>query len=429
MIQWKTFQPGKYDSWELPFVQQRQKMAAGEMGDMPIMGPPGMEDMSFFGPPEAKPYSVEEIRAYNHRWDPYNPLFNDVEYAKKAGYQGLPALPGFVGRGGGAMLGFPKDIADAFYYTNDGTDIELARPIVSGDLLKDAGETNEMVDLTEPGSDLRMWYLGGTGSMEDAAGNIVVKATGNTRDCYKKRADGGPPVDFSENMGEWSAYFPPAHYTTDEDWDRIVSIWDKETIRGADTLYWEDAEIGVFMPETCSGPITYMDMIAWYGNQNTLSRKFLRDKEKRKTCFRDGNGNYLFETALHLGSRNIPGGRMAFYNDTAGHHVLRTVTNYIGDRGYVTRYCWRFYPFFKELRSGFVPKDYDLLTRVVPGYENRPLNRHGGEGDTVIGKAYIYGKRVDEHGRHVIDICAWGEDLEGNILQICPVTACLPTKS
>ena len=42
MIQWKTFQPGKYDSWELPFVQQRQKMAAGEMGDMPMMGPPGM---------------------------------------------------------------------------------------------------------------------------------------------------------------------------------------------------------------------------------------------------------------------------------------------------------------------------------------------------------------------------------------------------
>ena len=47
-------------------------------------------------------------------------------------------------------------------------------------------------------------------------------------------------------MGEWSAYFPPAHYTTDEDWDRIVSIWDKETIRGADTLYWEDAELGIF---------------------------------------------------------------------------------------------------------------------------------------------------------------------------------------
>ena len=91
MIQWKTFQPGKYDSWELPFVQQRQKMAAGEMGDMPMMGPPGMEDMSFFGPPEAKPYSVEEIRAYNHRWDPYNPLFNDVEYAKMC-YPGLTTI-------------------------------------------------------------------------------------------------------------------------------------------------------------------------------------------------------------------------------------------------------------------------------------------------------------------------------------------------
>ena len=97
MIQWKTFQPGTYDSWELPFVQQRQKMAAGEMGDMLMMGPPGMEDMSFFGPPEAKPYSVEEIRAYNHRWDPYNPLFNDVEYAKKGRISGTPGLAGVCG--------------------------------------------------------------------------------------------------------------------------------------------------------------------------------------------------------------------------------------------------------------------------------------------------------------------------------------------
>ena len=70
------------------------------------------------------------------------------------------------------------------------------------------------------------------------------------------------------------------------------------------------------------------------------------------------------------------------------------------------------------MRNHYVPKDYDLLTRVVPGYENRPLNRHGSEGDTVIGKAYIYDKRIDEAGRHVIDICAWGETLDGDIIQV-----------
>jgi hypothetical protein len=396
--------------------------------EMPMM-PPGMdpEDMPPM-PREPQPYTVEQIRAYNHKWDPYNPLFNDPAYAKKAGYDGLPALPGFVGRGGGAMLGFPKDVADAFYYTNDGTDISLARPIVSGDILKDAGETNEIRDLTEPGSQVRMWYLGGTGTMTDLQGNVVVTATGNTRDCYKKRDDGGPPLDFSENMSQWYDDFPPAHYTTDADWDTIRSLWDQEVIRGADTLYWEDVEVGTFVPKTCSGPITYMDMIAWYGNNNLLSRKFLKNPDNLKTCFRDANGNYLFETALHLGGRNDPKGRMAFYNDTAAHHVCRAVTNYIGDRGYVTRYCWRFYPFFPELRSSYVPKDYDLLQRVVPGYQERPLNRHGGEGDTVIGNAYIYGKHIDQQGRHIIDICAWGEDLAGNILQVCPMAACLPTR-
>ena len=74
----------------------------------------------------------------------------------------------------------------------------------------------------------------------------------------------------------------------------------------------------------------------------------------------------------------------------------------------LSRYAWRFFPFYREMRN-YKPHDYDLICEVVPGYENRPLNRHGGEGDTVIGNAYIYDKYIDEKERHCIKICAWGD--------------------
>ena len=415
MPEFIKFTPGEYYDFEREQVQERLDIASGKK---PMQGG--------FPPREPRPYSTAEVLEYNKKWDPYNPLFNDPEYAKKAGYSDVPAFPGFAGMGAMGAPGFVKDIADFFCYTNDGTDIRLARPVVAGDLLKTGESRGDFHEVTIPGSDLRQWYSGGTSTMVDSEGNTVITATSNVRDCYKKYDVDGVPYDFSANMAAWCDYFPPAHYTTDEDWETIRRLWAEEEIRGAEPRYWEDVEVGTFMTPTCTGPITYMDMIAWYGAR-PLDRRQLCDKEGLKTMFRDGNGNYLFETSLHLGNRNIPNGRMVWFNDTGARNVARTVTNWIGDAGYVSRFCWRFFPFFKEMRT-WQPYDYNLICEVVPGYENRPLNRHGSEGDTCIGKAYIYDKYIDENGRHCIRICAWGETLDGDIVQVCPMEAVLPSR-
>mgnify|MGYP002855501163 CR=1 FL=1 len=327
MSEFLKFTPGEYYDFEREAVQERLDMAAGKRpaGGMPGMGPgPGAM--------EPKPYTLEEVLAYNHKWDPYNPLFNDIEYAKKAGYSGLPAYPGFCGRGAMAVTPFSKDISSGgFYYTNDGTDIYLARPVCSGDLLKDGPSKGEFKEVTIPGSDLRQWYMGGSGSLVDEAGNVVVYAEGNTRDCYKQYADpDAPKKNFSDNMAEWCEYFPPAHYTSDEDWDRIRDLWAKEEIRGAEPRYWEDVEVGTFMTETCSGPVTYMDMISLYGNMMQLTRKQLCDKEYLKTIFRDPYGNYLFETSIHLGTRNLPNGRMV--REEAEYQTRRIIIDMTGDQ-------------------------------------------------------------------------------------------------
>ncbi len=415
----EAFTPGQYLDFEKDLVEQKKRDFAAVLDGTAPQRPE----------PPAKPYTQEEILAYNKKWDPYNPLFNDPEYAKAAGYSGVPAAPGFCGRPANSVRPFPKDISvGGFYYTNDGSDIYTARPIVAGDFLVTGPSEPLFEEVTIPGSVCREWIMGGRGTLVDSAtGQVVVSCIGNTRECWKKRADGGEPISFYENMTEWCTYFPPAHVTTDEDWATIRTLWANEKIRGSEPLYWEDVDIGTFVPETCSGPITYMDMAAWYGSVQ-LTREMLSNPEFTKTCFRDINGNYLFETAIHLGGRNVPGARMVFFNDTAAHHVARAVTNFIGDQGYVCRYAWRFYPFYREMRN-YKPHDYDLICQVVPGYENRPLNRHGAEGDTVIGKAYVYDKYIDGAGRHIIKLCGWGETLDGDIIEVCPMEAVLPSRA
>lgn len=414
---YQRFTPGEYLPFEAPLVEQKKKDFADVLeGKGPKMPTP---------PPA--PYSEAEILAYNKKWDPYNPLFNDPEYAKKAGYAGVPAAPGFTTVRIPGVRPFPKNISDGgFYYTNDGSDIKLSRPVVAGDFLKPGPNAPLFEEVTIPDSNCREWIMGGVGTLVDEDGKKVVNFHTNTRECWKKIIDGSKGPSFYENMTEWCDYFPPAHYTSDEDWAKIREMWKNEKIRGAEPLYWEDVEVGTFVPETCSGPITYMDMAAWYGSVQ-LNRDMLSNPQFLETCFRDENGNYLFETAIHLGGRNVPGARMVFFNDTAAHFAARAVTNFIGDQGYVSRYAWRFYPFYEEMRN-YKPHDYDLICEVVPGYENRPLNRHGSEGDTVIGKAYIYDKYIDESGRHCLKICGWGEDLEGNIVEVVPMEAVLPSR-
>ena len=70
-------------------------------------------------------------------------------------------------------------------------------------------------------------------TLVDPDGTVVVHSYSNTRDCYKQYTDPAKKKDLSANMAEWCDYFPPAHYTTDADWDHIRALWAREEIRGA----------------------------------------------------------------------------------------------------------------------------------------------------------------------------------------------------
>ena len=98
MSEYCLFQPGEYMDFEKEEVQLRWDIYHGKRA-MP--GPPGMPPMDPDDedslPPFMRPrrYTEEEIIAYNKKWNPYDPLYNDPAYARAHGHPSVPAYPGF----------------------------------------------------------------------------------------------------------------------------------------------------------------------------------------------------------------------------------------------------------------------------------------------------------------------------------------------
>lgn len=406
---YQIFYPGEYLPWEKEAIEDRIAIANGTA---PTIGS---------GANVAVEY---ELLKYNRTWDPDNPLFNHKEYAQQAGYPDVPAWPCYKSPmvGEAMMLTVPMDLADTFYFANDGGDMQFFAPIFPGNTFSSKTEELIFEDITLPGSDLRHFSIGFTSGLYNQKGELVVRNTATVRNGYRKIIDGSPKPSFSENMAEWADYFPPAHYTTDEDWEYIKQLWDKEYLRGQNTLYWEDVQIGDEPTWTCSGPVSYMDMAEWYGGSTMPKRKMVKNA---RTLFRDRYGNYLFDYAMHYGGRNIPGSRAVFYNDTGCKHIIRMLTNYIGDGGFITRVCWRFKQLFKEMQ---VTRPGGEFLDKVPYMQGKECTRHGAEGDTVIAKGYVTDKYINQRGEHIIDLSCWAETLDNHIIQIVGASAKLPSK-
>ena len=420
MPELQKFTPGVYLPWEEALVKERLDIAAGRKAPPP---PPPFLLM----PP--RPLDEREIIDFNRRWNRYDPLYTDPDYARAHGHPSCPAMPGFMAMFPMMLIPqFPKNIASKFYYTMDRNDILYERNVYAGDALGHGKESAFMNELTLPGGEARVWEMGGVGETVDADGKLIFTTKGNVLEAYSMFTDGTPPMDFSKNMAEWVDYFPPAHVTTDADYERMRQLWAQERVMGDDTPCWEDVAVGDFLPVTCSdGPITYIHMMYWHpiGDLSIYSREELFDPQMRATTFRDRYGAFLDETALHFSGRNIPGMRGVSYNDTIARIVARTLTNFVGTRGRVSRFGWGLFPFFRELRVR--PIDEDMLAKV-PGYEGRGCERHGAEGDTVIGKACITGKYINAKGEHCCEVALWAETLDGEIIQTCPSEIVLPAR-
>ena len=420
MEKYKTFYPGKYDDEEQRALDMMRKNIEGNIGK------PGMG----FGGPE-KPVTVTEadLLSYANTWDGINPMYCDKAYAEKSSWGGVIAYPGAVNISASYPMMNPvaKSFGDFFYYGVDGGEFRFFRAVRPGDVLTTLTDKQEIVDVTDPdGSPARKFKLIGESSTYDQDGNLVAKLRTVARNSMKRIIDGSPvPSDYDQTF-EWKTYdnaLTP-HITTDEEWETIKAMWDAEKIRGAETLYWEDVNVGDEPTPTCSGPVTVMDLMRFHG-KTAMGLPSVRHMMNSNMLMKDHRGMIYNVMARHYFDCHQENSGALFYNITARDLCIRTVTNWMGDDGLVVGFGWQFCNTFRDI---FDPNNGRDLLAQVPYMAGRYVDRHGFEGDTVIGKAYVTKKYKDDTGAYV-DLVVWGETLDGDIVHAGPATVKLPTKA
>lgn len=331
----------------------------------------------------------------------------------------------------------PMDFGDKLQRANDGGAFIMYAPIYPGDTFTTVCDDMVIEDLTPPeGSEGRYMRLEGRGSLYNQRGELVMSGITRGHNVFSFYKDdytgpkgpllgGGPGGPGGPGGKMPRMHHPEVHHYTEEDWEFISDLWDKEYIRGADPLYWEDVQVGDHPTPICSGPWTEMDMIKGHALQ-LMGQPPLRDtiktKEGRRRMqpFADDYGIYYFDTAAHFCHRNQPGGRAMFYNTTGRNMLIRLLTNYMGDDGFLRYIDWHF------MSDDGTP---DSFLAQVPEVSGRCVDHHGMCSDCIIGKGYVTKKYVNEKGEHLIDLICWAENWpDGGIAQVIAATVVLPSK-
>ena len=136
-----------------------------------------------------------------------------------------------------------------------------------------------------------------------------------------------------------------AAFYTDEQLAEIETAYDNEYRRGADTLFWEDVEVGEKLPTMVKGPLTVTDMInqhmgeGWFGYGNPALRLGWENRKRMRGFYSRNRYNawdviqrvhWEQELAQEVGvplMYDIAPMRMAW--------ITHYCTNYMGDDGWL----------------------------------------------------------------------------------------------
>ncbi|MFI5040582.1 MAG: MaoC family dehydratase N-terminal domain-containing protein [Acidimicrobiales bacterium] len=188
--------------------------------------------------------------------------------------------------------------------------------------------------------------------------------------------------DTARKKGKY-AEIEPASYT-DEDYERIDAIYEQERPRGAEKRYWEEVTVGDHLDPMVKGPLTVTETIAFHAGGYGFVPYGLRSSRlgyknrKRIAPFYVRNEQGVWDVAqrLHWDSQwaKAIGNPMAY------------------DYG-VMRQAW----FFHHVSDW--AGDDAIIVKM-----DDSIRKFNYMGDTQFLSGEIVDKRVDESGRHVVDI-------------------------
>lgn len=193
--------------------------------------------------------SRDAIRHYAWGLGDDNPLFCDPAYAARTRFGGIVAHPTFFFGIWDAVVA--PGLPDVQWYYS-GIDAQFHHPIRRDD---EVTATAEYVD-AQPLSGrnvANMIVQTGDVRYHDQEGRLLTQVLSHCFRVARASAKGG------------LSYAPrERHVFSDAELAAIAEAQINEYVRGADTLHWDDVEVGAPLPGTVRGPINQQDMTAYY---------------------------------------------------------------------------------------------------------------------------------------------------------------------
>lgn len=216
-------------------------------------------------------HNADAVRRWSECMGDLNPMFNDGDYAANSRWQGVVAPPGFEW-----SMGIDRN------------------PIVPDDLFKETRSALRGVQLYHSGAEyfyyrpipeaVKIFKSEVVGSVEEKPSkfggkSVIVDNVSNWWDANDQTyatshrwfvhterqalsdTDAAPDGEAAPKKARKRVEL--GNYS-EEDLAEIERLYDAEYIRGADTLFLEDVEIGATLPTMVKGPLTVTDMINFH---------------------------------------------------------------------------------------------------------------------------------------------------------------------
>ena len=266
-----------------------------------------------------------------------NPLWTDREYGKKS-WAGTNLAPGTFLYAVDAATVAPKLAGVQWIYA--ACDWVFNDVIRHGDEFKVASMVTDVERKSTGFADLwvmqhgQVDYLRTDGSLVGQSFPQIARTPRGDR----LKAAGGGKMKYQTR--------PPHRYTAEE-LDKIEEEALNEPVRGAESRYWEDVNVGDVVPAVVKGPLTGTDIVGFYagihgarpyGGTHELTYKYRRRHQdyhiNSATGARDSAGRGHLETQTGVdvgmgGAYDIGPQRISWF----GH----AITNWMGDDGFMRR--------------------------------------------------------------------------------------------
>jgi acyl dehydratase len=341
----------------------------------------------------------ESMKSFALLADQWNPLWRDENYAARTRWGGIIAVPTYLGRFAPMLPPFeaPPELGYQHFWWI-GEDWEFFKPVRVSDSFRVWQRRPQAKDVAPL----------------DGKGPRTFARLLQDHDHINQKDELVSTVKFYEQRsflpGPPKPYSMPEYGYTKEEVEFIIRTIGEEEIRGANIRYWEDVSVGEETKPVVLGPTNIQTVFAVYGAMGTITREMLL-KDRLGAYLRDPlmlcSGEYVFlkdpVTGLlytHAGSHysdraaQAVGDPIAYLAGASSKfNMLRAVTNWMGDDGFVRKFNWRH------------------IHRI-------PI------GDTIIGRGKVTNKRV-QNGEHLVDLVVWERDMRGHVTGMATATVSL----